>query len=195
MTSKTENHEVDFSIGGITITSERIKRGIKFSQNTLDTGVTLLLQSIDVILFIKLGKTDPWMFVKVFELETGIAIVASTLIVGLLLYFYEGRKQSFFYYMWHSWYAFKFYNLYSFRAQVFFINDIRIETTVGRVVQAIFWFTILILVSTYTANMASMMTQQQMFRYINHLNQIAGQRIASPSSYEDIIKSYGVSQL
>ena len=81
--------------------------------------------------------------------------------------------------MWHSW------------AQIFFINDIRIDTTAGRVIQSAFWFTILILVSSYTANMAAIMTQQQLFRYLSQINQIYGKRISAEPVYEGIIRSYG----
>ncbi len=113
------------------------------------------------------------------QLETGLAIIGSALIVGILLYLYEGRKQGFFYFFWHS------------LSQMFFVNDIRIDSTPARIFQAAFWFTILILISSYTATMAALMTQQQLFRFVSNMNEIYGKRIGADEVYSDIIRSYG----
>ena len=99
----------------------------------------------------------------IFEIGVFAFMVISTLIVGSILYYAEGKKQSYFYYVFHAWLAYKF--IFVFRAQIFFVGDIKLASTLGRIVEGLFLFTILIIFTNFTAVIAANMGLQQTLLY------------------------------
>ena len=125
------------------------------------------------------GETTIWHFLQTIELLTGIAVISSAFIVGVILYFLEGRNQNIFYFIFHSY------------GQVFFVSEINLKSPWSRLVQVSFWFGILILASSYTALMADTMIEENLFRSKSHISKIYGKRIGANDAYQNIIKSYG----
>ena len=132
---------------------------------------------------ISVASYNTFYFLECIELLTGVFIILSTLVVGATLYFIENRKESLFYFMFHSF------------AQTFFIPDIKIKTSFGRLVQATYWFTVLILVSSYTALMADQMIADNELKSGIHVYEVYGMKVSCSKIYESIMKSYGATTI
>jgi TRAP-type uncharacterized transport system substrate-binding protein len=72
-------------------------------------------------------------------------------------------------------------------ALVLSIDVFRVHTTPGRVVAAAYAFVVLILTSTYTANLAAFLTKERLDTGITNIDDLRGKAVVTVPTYQDAL--------
>ena len=115
-------------------------KGFTFSTSpTLHTGLSVLVAQ----------SKNNWMFLKVFSIQTAGALLSTAIVMAILHYYLERAAFPFEKYLWNAF------------ASMFFVTMVRLRFVPARIIQVVYWFIILIVVSSYGANLTAIMTSNQ----------------------------------
>ena len=149
-------------IGGIKVSFDLLQSGFLFSYPTMNTGLSILVSS----------SADNWMFLRVFELRFGILLLATAFCIGILLFILEKQAYSLEKYLWHAF------------SSLYFCSSVKLEKTPSRIVMVAYWFMILIIISTYTAQMTNIKSISQILNAINSASGLNQKTIKTFDEYE-----------
>eukprot|EP01017_Pseudomicrothorax_dubius_P025689 TRINITY_DN2803_c0_g1_i3.p1 TRINITY_DN2803_c0_g1~~TRINITY_DN2803_c0_g1_i3.p1 ORF type:complete len:507 (+),score=103.79 TRINITY_DN2803_c0_g1_i3:40-1560(+) len=159
--------------GGISILYDRIQSGYVFSIPTLSTGVSIVDNE----------SLNPWLFLDLFEPRLGILLLVTPLVCSFLFFIFEQRKEPYEEYLWHSY------------ASLFFVNTVPLHRTSSRIVQVALWFLMLILISTYTANMTAVTSVNEILNGINSPDDLNQKKVITYEGYNILLYPYGAKPL
>ena len=185
------NHDADLSIASLTINGAR-EKAVDFSKPFIDLGISIMIRKPEK------QKPGVFSFMAPLSKEIWICVIVSYLLVSAILYFVS-RSSS------YEWYfenesdviprnKFSMQNalFFSFAAlvhqgvdllprsfsgliKILFIQIIRFIFALGRIVTSAWWFFSLILVSSYTANLAAFLTVEKLVTPIETVEDLAKQ--------------------
>ncbi|KAL6203074.1 hypothetical protein ACLB2K_026778 [Fragaria x ananassa] len=141
----------DAIVGDITVLVERIDK-VEFTQPYLESGLTMIVPDIS-------AEEETWMFMKPFTWQmwvvTGVILIYTTLIVWFLEVpsspDLKGSLKS--QIAFATWFTF---------SSLFFAHREKVYSNLTRIVFIVWLFVVLILSSSYTANLSSMLTIQRL---------------------------------
>ncbi|XP_018318730.2 glutamate receptor 1 [Agrilus planipennis] len=187
MVGELVRQEADIAIASMTITSER-ERVIDFSKPFMSLGISIMIK--------KPVKQKPgvFSFLSPLSKEIWVCVIFSYIGVSIVLF----TVSRFSPYEWrllhltgehktpagHSGYGNSMANDFSMLNSLWFALgafmqqgcDISPRSVSGRIVGAVWWFFTLILISSYTANLAAFLTVERMVAPINSAEDLATQR-------------------
>jgi Ligand-gated ion channel/Bacterial extracellular solute-binding proteins, family 3 len=161
--------DITGSIGGITVTYERMQEGIKFSEPTMFGGISLL----------KYQSIESWTFLEVLGYQIPIIIVVTAFLLSIFFYIFEQKSQPYEDFFWHM------------MSSIFFVNVLNLQRFSTRVTMVAFWFMILIVISTYTAYMTTIQVVDKIANNIQTVNDINQMLIGTYSTYHTYLYPYG----
>jgi ABC-type amino acid transport substrate-binding protein len=157
------------AMGGLQISFDQMQAGYLYSQPTMITGLSVLIAT----------TSSDWVFLQVFQVNFGLLLIATAFFVGTLLFFLEKRANALEVYLWHAF------------SSMFFCNSAKISTTPARMVMVSYWFMILIIISTYTANMTNIMSINQILNGISSAQGLNQKTIRTFDGYEFLLYPFG----
>lgn len=185
--------KADMAVASFTISPSR-QRVIDFTQPFIDLGITALIKSIT-------NTSDYFLFFRPFRYDLWLAICFTMIIVGFFLWFFSTFSPYGYYgrcvqpclsrvparylkyrdtltLMRAFWSSIVYYVGQS-------SDHLHPVCSSGRITVAVWWFAILIIVSTYTANLAAFRTIQRSSSPINTVGELAQQTSLSYGTVED----------
>lgn len=183
MVKEIIEERADMAVASFTISSER-QKVIDFTQPFMHLGLTALVRSVN-------DEVDFFAFFKPFKVDLWLTIAVTTFLIGVLLWFFGtfspfgfyGRCVQIAHYnaprehqkrrhtlrltksLWSS--------LVHYVGQS--ADSLHPVSASGRITLAVWWFAILIIISTYTANLAAFLTIKRLSSPINSIEDLAGQ--------------------
>lgn len=137
--------EYFMGIGGIPITSEDMRNGFDFSLPSYTAGLKLAVRN-DI-------ARGLWSFLKSFDVSLWLMIVLTTFVTGGLAWLFEEQKlpcscdrrcrRNLFEMVWQAF------------CSLFYTSEIRLQKFSSRVIFLCFWFMVLVLTATYTADLTT----------------------------------------
>ena len=173
----------DMAVASFTISSER-QKFIDFTQPYMDLGLTVLVKTVT-------EDVDYFTFFKPFRYDLWLAIGVSTLVVGAVVWFFSTFSPFGFYgrcvqIAHHKVprehlkrrYTLRFTNsLWS--SVVYYVgqsaDSLHPVSASGRITVGVYWFALLIILSTYTANLAAFLTIRRFTSPIRSVEDLARQ--------------------
>eukprot|EP01016_Furgasonia_blochmanni_P005417 TRINITY_DN12104_c0_g1_i5.p1 TRINITY_DN12104_c0_g1~~TRINITY_DN12104_c0_g1_i5.p1 ORF type:complete len:582 (-),score=164.28 TRINITY_DN12104_c0_g1_i5:682-2427(-) len=155
--------------GGITITYQRQKAGYQFTLPTMNTGLSVLI----------MNTNDPWVFLEVFSLEMGLCVLGTALAVAFIQFFLESQQYPLEDYLWNAF------------SSMYFVNGVRLHKTPARIIQIAYWFMVLIIISSYTANMTTVISLDKLMNQIQTADDIADKTIKTEVVYHEFLYPFG----
>lgn len=182
---KSVNGTCDVGIGAITITSDRQDEGIQFAYPIYSTGLGIMVQ----------GSNTPsggWAWVQPFSYELWLAVGLTVVIFPALLFVIEfgSLKRRI-----HLQDAIRGLDIATTRALETIISNepLVVSSSGAKVASLVFLFMAMILVNTYTANLAAFLTVNQINSQITSVEQLRGKAVASNPVYLEKLRSrYGI---
>ena len=171
------------AVAPFTISSER-QKVIDFTQPFVDLGLTVLIKALN-------DDVDFFTFFKPFQRDLWLMIALTTFVIGVLLWFFSTFSPFGFYgrcvqiahhkvpreHLKRRHTLRLFNSLWS--SLVYYVgqsaDSLHPVSTSGRITVAVWWFAILLLVSTYTANLAAFLTIKRFSSPIKSIEDLAGQ--------------------
>lgn len=180
------------ALASFTISSER-QKVIDFTQPYLDLGLTVLVKAIN-------DKEDVFRFMHPFKTELWLMIGISAILVGVFLWFFSTFSPFGFYGRCVQIAHHKVPREYLKRR-----NTLRLSNSIwstiaylgqsagslhpvsnsGRITVAVWWFAILIFISTYTANLAAVLTMKRFSSPIRNVEDLANQNEIAYGTVKD----------
>lgn len=158
------------AMGGQRIQYSDMVSGFQFSKPTIFSGLSTLIYE----------KKDDWFFISIISLNVGLAICGTAVGVAFLLYLFEGRSNALEQYIWHTF------------ASIFFVSSVRLSTVPARILQIAYWFMVLIITSTYQANMTALLAVQGVLEGIQSIPDLNTKNLLAPAEFEFNLYSYGI---
>ncbi|CAF4310601.1 unnamed protein product, partial [Rotaria sordida] len=164
-----ENCVYDIIVGDITVTAVRREK-VGFSQGIFENSLRIVMQKTPYT------QIDLLAFLRPFTLNLWLLILATTMLTGILICFLERqenrelRKQSIIN-LWAMTVWYTFGNLIGFGA------DFEIKTASGRLLTAGLYLLCLVLVASYTANLALDLTISKSKNIISGIDDIKSGKI------------------
>ena len=171
------------AVASFTISSER-QKVIDFTQPFIDLGLTVLVKSLN-------DEVDFFTFFKPFKLDLWLMIALTTFLIGVLLWFFSTFSPFGFYgrcvqIAHHKVPREHLKRRHTLRltnsiwsSLVYYVgqsaDSLHPVSASGRITVAVWWFAILLIVSTYTANLAAFLTIKRFSSPINSIEDLAGQ--------------------
>jgi ionotropic glutamate receptor len=180
-----KNGTCDVGLGSITITSDREDAGIEFTYPYMNTGLGILVSASG-------APTSGWNWIKPFSVELWIAVLLTIAIFPAFIFIIEfgALKRRI-----HATDVPPGLVEATWRSIWTLIGLERLDvTSLGAKITAVsFGFVALILVNTYTANLAAVLTVNQINSQINSVYELRGKAFASNSIYLPRLRSqYGI---
>lgn len=173
----------DMAVASFTISSERQKI-IDFTQPFMHLGLTAIIKSVN-------DKLEFFTFFKPFQLDLWLMIALTTFLIGVLLWFFSTFSPFGFYGRCVQIAHHKVPREHQKRRHtlrltnslwsslVYYVgqsaDSLHPVSASGRITVAVWWFAILIIVSTYTANLAAFLTIKRFTSPISSIEDLAGQ--------------------
>ncbi|XP_020613483.1 glutamate receptor ionotropic, kainate 2-like [Orbicella faveolata] len=173
----------DMAVASFTISSER-QKVIDFTQPFMHLGLTALVRSVN-------DEVDFFAFFKPFKVDLWITIAVTTFLIGVLLWFFGtfspfgfyGRCVQISHYNAPREHQKRRHTLRLTKSLcsslVHYVgqsaDSLHPVSASGRITVAVWWFAILIIISTYTANLAAFLTIKRLSSPINSIEDLAGQ--------------------
>ena len=157
------------AVAGITIKKSRIKKGLKFSQPTIKTGLSLMYKH----------QSQTSFFLRSLSFTLIAIFIISAIVVGILLYFLESTPVNVINYIHHALVLF------------FKIIDFKSLTVASRVLQIFWMYILMILVMLYLAATTIALFNDQNHGGITSLDDIIGLTVLATSIYKEQIQSVG----
>jgi Bacterial extracellular solute-binding proteins, family 3/Ligand-gated ion channel len=179
------NGTCDVGVGAITISLERQNEGIQFTYPTYSTGLSVLVKATD-------SRSGGWAWVSPFSLNLWLAVGATVIIFPALLFLIEfGSLKRRIY----AQDAIIGMDVATTRALQTLMSSepLEVSSSGAKVASLVFLFMSLILINTYTANLAAALTVNQINSQITSIDQLRGKAVASNSVYLEKLRSrYGI---
>lgn len=185
--------KADIAVASFTISPSR-QRVIDFTQPFIDLGITALIKSIA-------DTSDYFLFFRPFRYDLWLAIGFTMIIVGFFLWFFSTFSPYGYYGRCVQTCLSRVPSKYlkcrdtltlvrSFWSSVVYYvgqssDHLHPVCSSGRITVAVWWFAVLIIVSTYTANLAAFRTIQRSSSPINTVGELAHQSAISYGTVED----------
>ncbi|KAL5009424.1 hypothetical protein ScPMuIL_013493, partial [Solemya velum] len=173
MVSELVNHRADMAIGDLTITWEREKH-VDFTKPFMNFGISIMIK--------KPGKVKPgvFSFMEPVSLHVWICIIFGYLSVSMGLFLvsrcspYEWRKVSKSARLEND---FSLLNSFWFSMGALMLqgNDLSPRSISGRIIGTVWWFFVLIIISSYTANLAAFFTIDRLLMPIDSVDDLLTQ--------------------
>ncbi|KAL5012952.1 hypothetical protein ScPMuIL_011503 [Solemya velum] len=173
MVSELVNHRADMAIGDLTITWEREKH-VDFTKPFMNFGISIMIK--------KPGKVKPgvFSFMEPVSLHVWICIIFGYLSVSMGLFLvsrcspYEWRKVSKSATLEND---FSLLNSFWFSMGALMLqgNDLSPRSISGRIIGTVWWFFVLIIISSYTANLAAFFTIDRLLMPIDSVDDLLTQ--------------------
>ncbi|XP_065225870.1 glutamate receptor ionotropic, kainate 2-like isoform X1 [Planococcus citri] len=184
---EVQDRRADLGICDLTITHER-RRAVDFTKPFMNLGISILY---------KIGKeeeTEMFSFLKPLRFEVWLCVATSLLALSVTLFFVSRLSP----YDWESPHPCDS-NVEELENALSLVNslwfslgsvlqqgcDILPKATSSRIVASMWWFFTLIMVSTYTANLAAFLTTNKMDTEIKDVDQLASQSVIKYGCYKD----------
>lgn len=176
--------ECDMGVGGITITTERLKNGLHFSFPTYRGSLGILVKG-----FVNEGST--WSFLKPLHWTVWVAVGITSLIIPCIVFFIEtlschgfihprdlsnGMKQA----IWDS-----LVTLLNF-------GNFTVQSQEARIIVVGYGFLVLILINTYVANLAAFLTITNIESSIKSISDLLGKRVMAGGVYENRLRKQNI---
>jgi len=158
------------ALGGQRVQYANLVSGYNYSRPTLFSGLSTLIYE----------SKDNWFFITIISLNVGLAICGTAVGVAFLLYLFEGRSNALEQYIWHAF------------ASIFFVSSVRLSTVPARILQIAYWFMVLIITSTYQANMTALLAVQGVLEGIQSIPDLNTKNLLAPPEFEFNLYSYGI---
>lgn len=171
------------AVASFTISSER-QKVIDFTQPFIDLGLTVLIKSVN-------DEVELFTFFKPFQRDLWLMIALTTFLIGVLLWFFSTFSPFGFYgrcvqIAHHKVPREHLKRRHTLRlansiwsSLVYYVgqsaDSLHPVSASGRITVAVWWFAILLIVSTYTANLAAFLTIKRFSSPINSIEDLAGQ--------------------
>lgn len=171
------------AVASFTISSER-QKVIDFTQPYIDLGLTVLVKSVN-------DEVDFFTFIKPFHHDLWLMIALTTFLIGVLLWFFSTFSPFGFYgrcvqIAHHKVPREHLKRRHTLRltnsiwsSLVYYVgqsaDSLHPVSASGRITVAVWWFAILLIVSTYTANLAAFLTIKRFSSPLNSIEDLAGQ--------------------
>eukprot|EP01017_Pseudomicrothorax_dubius_P002398 TRINITY_DN10054_c0_g4_i1.p1 TRINITY_DN10054_c0_g4~~TRINITY_DN10054_c0_g4_i1.p1 ORF type:complete len:261 (-),score=43.22 TRINITY_DN10054_c0_g4_i1:61-843(-) len=168
-----QNNTYYAAVGGISVLYERYQEGYTFSIPTLTTGTSIIVRE----------TIDSWLVFNLIEPTLGILLVITPLVTAILYFIFERRKSPFEEYLFHSY------------ASVFFDNYAGLYRTSSRIVQVALWFLMLILISTYIANMTAVTSVNTILNGIHSPDDLNSRKVITYGGYNKLLYPYDAKPL
>lgn len=145
MMTDTFNGVPLFSAGGIPITSINMNKGYHYSLPVFNAGLQLVASTQ--------SKENLWSFLSSFETWLWILILATTFVTGVATFIFEEQSLS----CRDRRICMKNLNemLWQAFSSLFFASEIRLQKFSARIMFLCFWFMVLVLSATYTADLTN----------------------------------------
>ena len=159
MVEATLNGTATFASAGIPITSAKMNQGLQFSLPTYSSGLKMVAATK--------SKEDFWSFLSSFETWLWVLILATTFITGIVTFIFEeqtlsckNRRICMKNLAEMLWQAF---------SSLFFASEIRLQKFSARIMFLTFWFMVLVLSATYTADLTTKLASNTPIRNFSTL--------------------------
>ncbi|PAV88609.1 hypothetical protein WR25_19520 [Diploscapter pachys] len=155
------NETADVAVAPLSITQER-ERAVDFSKPFMTTGISIMIkkpekQEFNIFSFLEPLETNIWMYTIL-----SYVCISFTIFVVSSLSYYEKRLE-------FSRGEFRVTNEFSL------YNSLWFTALSGRIASACWWFFTLIIVSSYTANLAAFLTLERMTPPVESVEDLANQ--------------------
>ncbi|GLJ46361.1 hypothetical protein SUGI_0977220 [Cryptomeria japonica] len=166
LVKKVASKEFDAAIGDITILKNR-SNSVDFTQPYLDSGLVVTAP-------VKKQISNPWAFLKPFTPEMWITTGAFFLVVGVVVWILEHKKNDDF----RGKPRKQFVTIFSFSfSTMFFSHREQVVSCLARTVLIIWLFVVLIINSSYTASLTSILTVQQLSPTIKGIDDLISSNV------------------
>jgi hypothetical protein len=124
------------------MTQENLKAGLSYSQPTYSSGLKLIIR--------KITERSLWSFLAPLTVEVGVGFIVSTFFIGILIWIFEEKK-------WRRPMKEHLMNIseviYDTFASFYQANNLTLRKLSSRILQWTFWFSIIIFVAIYQADL------------------------------------------
>lgn len=166
---ETYSRPVLGAINGITISSDRLASGFKFSQPTMSTGMSLFYKKPDVDVF----------YIRSFDTVFLVLMVVLPFMVGFVIFFFQGCKAGIMNYV---WYVLTIY----FKCDD--IHRINMESRLFSLAAKVMMMVVMVLYTAFTTNN---LTFDNSFGGVTSVSDLRGLKVATLSYYANTIRSKG----
>jgi ABC-type amino acid transport substrate-binding protein len=182
---KLVNGTCDVGIGAITITKERQDEGIQFTYPTFSSGLSVLVKATD-------SRSGGWAWVQPFSWELWLTVGLTVLIFPALLFLIEFGSLKRRIYPQDALIGLDVATTRSIQT-LMSNNPLEVSSSGAKIASLVFLFMTLILINTYTANLAAALTVNQINSQITSIDQLKGKAVASNAVYVGKLRSrYGI---
>ncbi|KAJ3708421.1 hypothetical protein LUZ61_012126 [Rhynchospora tenuis] len=177
-------NKLDAAVGDIAIVKNRTKI-VDFTQPYAEAGLVILAP-------VKHQSSSAWAFLKPFTLPMWCVIGAFFILVGIVIWILEHRRNDEFRGTPREQIATMFWFSFS---TMFFAHKQNTVSVLGRLVLIVWLFVVLIITSSYTASLTSILTVQQLTTGITGLDSLIASR--NPIGYQvgKFVKNYLMEEL
>ena len=163
------NRPVFGAISGITITEDRLKQGLRFSQPTMATGLSLVF---------KYESKNPF-YLRSFTNEYYIALLILPFIAGFFFYIFEGRNTTLIH---HIWFSITIY---------FKVDDAVFLTFASRLSALGAKILMVVVITVYTAFTTNNLTTDNNYGGVTTSSDLFGLKVATLSFYKEYLRLQG----
>jgi ionotropic glutamate receptor len=174
-------------LGGIPITSDKMSQGFEFSLPSFTSGLKVITHSI--------SNVNLWSFFLSFDGSLWGMILLTTIVTGVVTWIFEDQtitckrdRRCINNFKEMIWQAF---------SCLFYTSEIRLQKFSARIIFLCFWFMILVLTATYTADVTTKLSSTVVKANIKSLEDAsrANSAIATLTPYEDFLTKYNLLKL
>ena len=175
------------AIGGIAIDTRRVEEGFLFTVPILHTGLHL----------VSLGnlETGYWSWLKSFTPGLWAAILVTSFGLGFVLWFIErvwirtqsedveDERESYIEAFWHS------------MSSITMMSDKETRKAGSRIIILVFWFMVLILTASYTADLTARLGVAEVNTEVSGTDDIDGEKVGIDKEYAGAAAEYGATEV
>ncbi|KAM5588068.1 hypothetical protein ABKV19_006493 [Rosa sericea] len=172
------NKTYDAIVGDITVLAERIDK-VEFTQPYLESGLSLIVPDIP-------DEEEAWMFLKPFSWKTWVVTGGILIYTTLVVWFLEVPSNPDFSGSFKSQIALATWFTFS---SLFFAHK-KVYSNLTRVVFVVWLFVVLILSSSYTANLSSMLTIQRLSPNVTDIEMLRNTNSLVGCDNDSFVRSY-----
>ncbi|CAN1327321.1 Glutamate receptor 2.7 [Linum perenne] len=172
------NQTFDAAVGDLTILAERYQY-VDFTQPFTESGLSTIVRSSP--------DDSPWMFTKPFDFQMWTMCLALLLYTIVVVWFMEHNSNPEFQGPWNAqlgtalWFIF---------CSLFFVQREKVYSNLTRVVLTVWLFVVLILNSSYTANLSSMLTVLRLKPNIVDIDSLIKNNLKIGCDGDSFVKDY-----
>jgi len=157
-------------VGGITMTSERIKGGLGFSQPTVSAPLPIVY----------LKKAKGWFFRRSLTISGWITIFGTMIGIGLLMYIYEGRKIE------------TINTIYASFCQIFFVADYPFDSSSSKFISFFSMFVVFVVVNIFTAASTNIFQSDRSLGETLSLESLVHKQVYTNGILDIYLTQYGI---